>query len=70
MAEERKQQPQLGGFDAKWDACLDLGIRRVAYSSLAGALGGLLLFRKYKQPFFFILILSSLLGTLFSSFVD
>uniref|UniRef100_A0A453J2R0 Uncharacterized protein n=1 Tax=Aegilops tauschii subsp. strangulata TaxID=200361 RepID=A0A453J2R0_AEGTS len=32
-------------LDAKWDACLDLSIRRVAYSSLAGAFGGLSLFR-------------------------
>ncbi|XP_044444429.1 protein SPIRAL1-like 1 [Triticum aestivum] len=32
-------------LDAKWDACLDLSIRRVAYSSLGGAFGGLILFR-------------------------
>ncbi|KAL3565528.1 hypothetical protein D5086_033574 [Populus alba] len=31
--------------NAKWDACLDLSVRRVVYSSLAGAFGGLLLFR-------------------------
>ncbi|XP_020249589.1 uncharacterized protein LOC109827032 [Asparagus officinalis] len=46
MAEEKKERPPSAvGLDAKWDACLDLGIRRVVYSSLAGALGGLLLFR-------------------------
>ncbi|XP_052189188.1 uncharacterized protein LOC127799308 [Diospyros lotus] len=32
-------------LNAKWDAYLDLGLRRFAYSSLAGAIGGLLLFR-------------------------
>ncbi|AQK61721.1 hypothetical protein Zm00014a_034399 [Zea mays] len=37
--------PPRYNLDAKWDACLDLSIRRVAYSSLAGALAGLLLFR-------------------------
>jgi inner membrane organizing system protein 1 len=38
--------PPRYDLDAKWDACLDLSIRRVAYSSLAGAFAGLLLFRK------------------------
>ncbi|CAN6308550.1 unnamed protein product, partial [Urochloa humidicola] len=37
--------PPRYDLDAKWDACLDLSIRRVAYSSLAGAFAGLLLFR-------------------------
>ncbi|KAF7069191.1 hypothetical protein CFC21_074855 [Triticum aestivum] len=37
--------PPRYDLDAKWDACLDLSIRRVAYSSLAGAFGGLILFR-------------------------
>lgn len=32
-------------LDAKWDACLDLSLRRFVYSSLAGAFSGLLLFR-------------------------
>uniref|UniRef100_A0A2P2IQW9 MICOS complex subunit Mic10-like isoform X4 n=1 Tax=Rhizophora mucronata TaxID=61149 RepID=A0A2P2IQW9_RHIMU len=31
--------------NAKWDACLDLTLRRFVYSSLAGAFGGLLFFR-------------------------
>ncbi|KAL5219216.1 hypothetical protein ABZP36_019900 [Zizania latifolia] len=37
--------PPRYDLDAKWDACLDLSIRRVAYSSLSGAVAGLLLFR-------------------------
>ncbi|KAM7509355.1 hypothetical protein LguiA_019808 [Lonicera macranthoides] len=47
MAEENKQIPSPTQFDlnAKWDACLDLGVRRFVYSSMAGAFGGLLLFR-------------------------
>ncbi|KAJ8759535.1 hypothetical protein K2173_007154 [Erythroxylum novogranatense] len=32
-------------INAKWDACLDLTLRRFVYSSFAGAFGGLLLFR-------------------------
>ncbi|KAK7258253.1 hypothetical protein RIF29_32831 [Crotalaria pallida] len=31
--------------DAKWDACVDLALRRFIYSSLAGAFGGLIFFR-------------------------
>ncbi|XP_050213369.1 MICOS complex subunit MIC10-like [Mercurialis annua] len=31
--------------NAKWDACLDLTVRRFVYSSLAGAFSGLLFFR-------------------------
>ncbi|KAL9274241.1 MICOS complex subunit MIC10-like protein [Drosera capensis] len=36
-----------GEYDlsAKWDACIDLSLRRVVYSSLAGSFAGLLLFR-------------------------
>ncbi|KQK12214.1 uncharacterized protein LOC100840704 [Brachypodium distachyon] len=37
--------PPRYDLDAKWDACLDLSIRRVAYASLAGVFGGLILFR-------------------------
>ncbi|XP_017249618.1 MICOS complex subunit MIC10 isoform X1 [Daucus carota subsp. sativus] len=42
MAENRR-----GGYDIndKWDACLDLGIRRFVYSSFAGAASALLFFR-------------------------
>nr|ACN35105.1 unknown [Zea mays] len=42
--------PPRYDLDAKWDACLDLSIRRVAYSSLGGAFAGLLLFRKDTPP--------------------
>ncbi|XP_038989744.1 uncharacterized protein LOC103716606 isoform X2 [Phoenix dactylifera] len=47
MAAEKKQAaiPPRYDLDAKWDACLDLTIRRFFYSSLAGAFSGLLLFR-------------------------
>ncbi|KAA8546275.1 hypothetical protein F0562_002986 [Nyssa sinensis] len=42
---ENKQIPSQFDLNAKWDACLDLSVRRFVYSSLAGAFGGLLLFR-------------------------
>ncbi|GAB4861467.1 hypothetical protein Ancab_036669 [Ancistrocladus abbreviatus] len=42
---ENKEIPADYDLNAKWDACLDLSLRRVVYSSLAGAFGGLLLFR-------------------------
>ncbi|XP_044957277.1 myb-related transcription factor, partner of profilin-like [Hordeum vulgare subsp. vulgare] len=42
--------PPRYDLDAKWDSCLDLSIRRVAYSSLASAFGGLILFRKLPPP--------------------
>ncbi|XP_059460982.1 MICOS complex subunit MIC10 isoform X1 [Corylus avellana] len=45
MAEKKEIVPPKYDLDAKWDACLDLTVRRVVYSSLAGAFGGLLLFR-------------------------
>ncbi|KAK1300182.1 hypothetical protein QJS10_CPB13g00879 [Acorus calamus] len=44
MATEKKQQ-ELIDLDAKYDACVDLTVRRFVYSSLGGAFGGLLLFR-------------------------
>ncbi|KAH9618130.1 hypothetical protein KSS87_005797 [Heliosperma pusillum] len=37
--------PKKYDLDSKWDACLDLSLRRVVYSSVAGAFSGLLLFR-------------------------
>ncbi|XP_010245518.1 PREDICTED: MICOS complex subunit Mic10-like [Nelumbo nucifera] len=40
-----KQIPPQFDLNAKWDECLDLTVRRFVYSSLAGAFGGLLLFR-------------------------
>ncbi|KAK9270259.1 hypothetical protein L1049_025836 [Liquidambar formosana] len=42
---ENKQIPPQYDLNAKWDACLDLCVRRFVYSSMAGAFGGLLLFR-------------------------
>nr|AFK46423.1 unknown [Medicago truncatula] len=46
MGENKEELiPQKYDVDAKWDACLDLTIRRFVYSSFAGAFGGLLLFR-------------------------
>ncbi|PIN12508.1 hypothetical protein CDL12_14889 [Handroanthus impetiginosus] len=46
MVEESKAViPANYDLNAKWDACLDLGVRRFVYSSLAGAFAGLLLFR-------------------------
>lgn len=47
MAENNRDIPIPKEYDlnAKWDACLDLSVRRFVYSSLAGAFTGLLLFR-------------------------
>ncbi|XP_072990701.1 MICOS complex subunit MIC10-like [Typha latifolia] len=47
MAEEAMKTsiPPRYDLDAKWDACIDLTSRRVVYSTLAGALGGLVFFR-------------------------
>ncbi|KAH7834268.1 hypothetical protein Vadar_014423 [Vaccinium darrowii] len=47
MDEKREIPPPAPQHDlnAKWEACLDLGVRRFVYSSLAGAFTGLLLFR-------------------------
>ncbi|EPS58865.1 hypothetical protein M569_15947, partial [Genlisea aurea] len=46
MVEDKHAEiPHKYDLNAKWDACLDLGIRRFVYSSFAGAFTGLLLFR-------------------------
>ncbi|KAI3688966.1 hypothetical protein L2E82_46912 [Cichorium intybus] len=42
---ESKEIPSQYDLDAKWDAYLDLGVRRFVYSSATGVLAGLLLFR-------------------------
>ncbi|KAL4587101.1 hypothetical protein LXL04_011751 [Taraxacum kok-saghyz] len=42
---ENKEIPSQYDLNAKWDACLDLGVRRFVYSSATGAFVGLLLFR-------------------------
>jgi len=36
--------PELS-MDAKWEAAIDLSLRRLVYGSLAGGAAGLLLFR-------------------------
>ena len=38
--------PELS-MDAKWEAAIDLTLRRLVYGSLAGGAAGLLLFRAY-----------------------
>ncbi|XP_028800422.1 uncharacterized protein LOC114755725 [Neltuma alba] len=45
MADNSETIPPSHDLNAKWDACLDLTIRRFVYSSLGGAFGGLLFFR-------------------------
>ncbi|KAJ0972125.1 hypothetical protein J5N97_020084 [Dioscorea zingiberensis] len=49
MAEEKQRPhreiPTKYDLDAKWDACLDLTIRRSFHSTLAGVFAALLLFR-------------------------
>lgn len=40
--------PPHHDLDAKWDACLDLTVRRFVYSSAAGAFAGLLFFSQYR----------------------
>ncbi|XP_010521169.1 PREDICTED: MICOS complex subunit Mic10 [Tarenaya hassleriana] len=45
MAENKEIVPQKYDVNAKWDACLDLTVRRFVYSSLGGAFAGLLFFR-------------------------
>lgn len=49
MAEKKEIVPPKYDLDAKWDACLDLTVRRFVYSSLAGAFGGLLLFSPFSS---------------------
>lgn len=58
MSEEKREIiPPKYDIDAKWDECVDLTVRRFVYSSLAGAFGGLLLFRTRPPlsvfPFYF-----------------
>ncbi|KAG4392997.1 hypothetical protein GLYMA_04G256400v4 [Glycine max] len=45
MAEKKEMIPKQYDIDAKWDACIDLTVRRFVYSASAGAFGGLLFFR-------------------------
>ncbi|KAH7525007.1 hypothetical protein FEM48_Zijuj06G0179500 [Ziziphus jujuba var. spinosa] len=41
MAENARTIPPKYDLDAKWDACLDLTVRRFVYASLGGAFGGI-----------------------------
>ncbi|KAJ0026263.1 hypothetical protein Pint_07014 [Pistacia integerrima] len=47
MGEENSKEivPPKYDVNAKWDACIDLTVRRFVYSSFAGAFSGLLFFR-------------------------
>nr|GEU36956.1 MICOS complex subunit MIC10-like [Tanacetum cinerariifolium] len=45
MSEENKVLKPEYDLNAKWDACLDLSVRRFVYASAAGAFTGLLFFR-------------------------
>ncbi|XP_042033656.1 uncharacterized protein LOC121780198 isoform X2 [Salvia splendens] len=45
MVENKAEIPEKYDLNAKWDACVDLSVRRFVYSSFAGGFAGLLLFR-------------------------
>ncbi|KAH6834033.1 MICOS complex subunit [Perilla frutescens var. hirtella] len=45
MVENKAELPEKYDLNAKWDACVDLGVRRFVYSSFAGGFAGLLFFR-------------------------
>ncbi|KAL6184331.1 PREDICTED: uncharacterized protein LOC101297149 [Fragaria vesca subsp. vesca] len=45
MVDNKEILPPQYDVDAKMDACIDLTVRRFVYSTLGGAIGGLLLFR-------------------------
>ncbi|XP_039027731.1 uncharacterized protein LOC120161579 [Hibiscus syriacus] len=45
MEEIKESAASKYDMDAKWDACIDLSLRRFVYSSLAGAFAGLIFFR-------------------------
>ncbi|XP_040942003.1 uncharacterized protein LOC108464592 isoform X2 [Gossypium arboreum] len=44
MGDNKELTPSKYDMNAKWDACIDLTLRRFVYASLAGAFGGLLFF--------------------------
>ncbi|KAG6435259.1 hypothetical protein SASPL_100129 [Salvia splendens] len=46
MVENKAEIPEKYDLNAKWDACLDLSVRRFVYSSFTGGFAGLLLFRE------------------------
>ncbi|CAA0839082.1 Domain of unknown function (DUF543 [Striga hermonthica] len=46
MSDESKAEiPTKHVLNAKWDICLDLGVRRFAYSSIVSGFARILLFR-------------------------
>ncbi|KAE8733461.1 Detected protein of unknown function [Hibiscus syriacus] len=45
MGENKELTASKYDMNDKWDACIDLGLRRFVYSSLTGAFGGLIFFR-------------------------
>lgn len=46
MVENIAELPEEYDLNAKWDACIDLSLRRFVYSSFAGGIAGILLFRE------------------------
>lgn len=64
MADNREILAPQYDVNAKWDACIDLTVRRFVYSTLGGAVGGLLLFSQ-----FFLLLSLSLFIYFCSSFL-
>ena len=57
MAEKKEMIPKQYDIDAKWDACIDLTVRRFVYSASAGAFGGLLFFSQYFLSLVFFVTL-------------
>lgn len=57
MAEDNSKQivPPKYDLNAKWDACIDLTVRRFVYSSLGGAFAGLLFFSQSLLLLFLLL---------------
>lgn len=60
MAEDNSKQivPPKYDVNAKWDACVDLTVRRFVYSSLGGAFAGLLFFSQSLLLLFLLLFFS------------
>ncbi|RZS09783.1 hypothetical protein BHM03_00040904 [Ensete ventricosum] len=68
MAEEQQQKaegiPPRYDLNAKWDACVDITMRRLTYSSLAGAFTALLFFSEFSPPRSISVILPSVWSTM------
>lgn len=52
MGDNKEIMPPQYDVNAKMDACIDLTVRRFVYSTLGGAIGGLLLFSQSSLSFF------------------